>query len=99
MIFTVTTTDEINWNAKGPERVAQNVLNLIKTFQYEVAYNRTMGLSPKIYDAPANSIEILLVNEITEQIDLHEPRATVSEVSFLGFTDEGEINVKVVIEI
>jgi phage baseplate assembly protein W len=99
MIYTVTTTDSLDWSAKGPARIAQNVLNLLKTKRYEVAYNRTMGVGAAVFDAPSSQIESLLSNEIMELVDLFEPRASVQEVNYLGSTEDGNIIVRVVLDI
>lgn len=42
----------IDWNAKGPDRIAQNVRNLLSLTQYEAAYNRLLGLPAGAIDAP-----------------------------------------------
>ena len=99
MIYEVTTDQAVNWSAKGAERIAQNVLNLIKTKRYDVAYNRTMGIDPEVFDGPVSAVEAALTNEIVEQVSLYEPRATVEEVKLIEVSDDGQIIIKVVLDI
>ena len=42
MEYTIDMGAPLAWNAKGHNRVLQNVANLIRTFQYEVAYDRLL---------------------------------------------------------
>jgi hypothetical protein len=98
---TIDTTQpqEINWGANGVARVAQNVLNLISTRRYEVAYDRLMGLDPDLIHKPVDQLIALATSEIIDLISTREPRATIKTVEVLGVDSNGDIQAKVVIEI
>lgn len=98
-MYAISTNDVLDWSAKGASRIAQNVLNLLKTKRYEVAYNRTMGVGSSVFDAPSSQIQAMLTNEIMELVDLYEPRASVEKVEYLGVAENGEIVVRVVLDI
>lgn len=89
----------LNWAAKGAERILQNVLNLISTWQYEVAYNRVKGIDPSILDKPVDVAAALYIAEVYRVVSEYEPRATVKEVLFSGVDNEGHMQFKVVVEI
>lgn len=101
MIYELDTSQplKLNWSAKGVNRVVQNVWNLINTWQYEVAYNRTMGLEPGILDLPMDKSINKYISEVYRVIADYEPRAQVKEVKFTGIDDEGNMQFKVVVEI
>ncbi|HYE80883.1 MAG TPA: hypothetical protein VEG39_01815 [Clostridia bacterium] len=95
-------TDEpagITWGAKGNERILQNVVNLINTSAYEVAYARTVGIQRDFYDLPAPQAAAVAANSIREVIALREPRATVENVEYLGVTKSGSMKMRVVVDI
>lgn len=89
----------LNWSAKGNERIIQNVQNIISTFLYEVAYNRGMGINPQILDKPADVAVNEYVAELYRVVPDYEPRAEVKDVRISGIDDEGNIQFKVVINI
>jgi len=101
MIYEIDTSTptELNWNAADDERIIQNVRNLISTWRYEVAYNRTKGLDPRIMDMPAESAKALYIAEIYRLIGTYEPNAIIKDVKLLSINSDGQINVKVVVEI
>jgi len=88
----------LNWGAKGNERIVQNVANLIRTFQYEVAYNRLLGISPDVLDKNAEEAFALYAAEVFRVVSTFEPRATVQSVELVGIDQEGNIRAKVVIK-
>lgn len=94
-----TSTSRIDWAAQGVDAIAQNCLTLIKTMQYEVAYDRTLGISPYFVDMPLEESIALVTAEIYRVIAEREPRATVEDVQFIGMDVEGQLNFKVVINI
>lgn len=98
-IIDTSTTKGLNWSAKGKERIAQNVLNIIKTWQFEVAYNRNMGIATKLLDKPVDIASSLYISEIYKVVAEYESRATVKQVKFTGLDDEGNMQFKVVINI
>lgn len=89
----------LNWRAKGADRILQNVLNLISTWRYEIAYNRTQGIDPSLLDRPPDTAAALYIAEIYRVVSEYEPRATVQEVTYLGVDKEGHMQFKVVVEI
>lgn len=90
---------ELNWNASGDERIIQNIRNLISTWRYEVAYNRVKGLDPRILDMPAESAQALYIAEIYRLVGTYEPNATIKDVKLLAINYDGQIDVKVVVEL
>lgn len=89
----------INFAPKGVEEIAQNCLTLIMTMKYEVAYDRTLGISPDYVDMPPQEAVTFIIAQIYKVIDEREPRAKVVDVNFLGVSDDGNMDFKVVIEI
>lgn len=87
-----------DWTAKGGDRRAQNVLNLITTWRYEVAYNRVMGLNPEILDKPPAVAAAMYTAEVYRLIQEYEPGVVVKSVKVRGITPDGEIDAEVVIE-
>jgi len=90
---------DLNWAAKDDERIAQNILNLLRTWRYEVGFDRTRGLDPAILDKPMSEAVALYTAEIYRLVADYEPRAMLKSVTFSGADDEGNLQVKVVVEI
>jgi hypothetical protein len=86
-----------DWRAKGQERILQNIRNLTVLARYEVAYNRTLGLSPDLVDLSLPELEARYAAELTELIEDNEPRAVVREISGFTASPKGEISCEVVI--
>lgn len=89
----------LNWTAKGTDRIIQNVANLLATKKYEVAYDRTLGMSPDIEDKPLPEAVAQATSEIIELIGDYEPRATVKDVKYAGVDANGNMVLEVTIEI
>ncbi|MBN1039016.1 hypothetical protein DVW12_09910 [Clostridium botulinum] len=70
----------INWNAKGNDRILQNVNNILNTIKYEVPYDRLMGRDPKNIDSVLYKSKLALIEETYNLINTYEPRATVKSV-------------------
>jgi hypothetical protein len=70
-IVTISTAQagELNWNAKGTERKVQNVLNILRTYKDEVAYNRPLGISSEIIDKPIDEVRAILAEDLTTNIE------------------------------
>lgn len=99
MIYNISSNNSfINWNAKGDERILQNVRNILNTMRYEVAYDRVMGRDTKLLDKPMELVESSIIAETYELIEEYEPRAKVIDVTIEKFQN-GESNIKVVLEI
>jgi phage baseplate assembly protein W len=90
---------QINWIAKGKARIVQNVVNLISTFRYEIAYARVQGIDPSLQDKPADMAADLYAAEVFRVVADHEPRATVKQVNNVSIDSDGNIQCKVVIEV
>lgn len=89
----------INWGARGAEEIVQNCLTLIMTHKYEVAYDRTLGISPDYVDMPLQGAVAFVTAQIYKVISEREPRATVQDVQFLGVDEDGNLDFRVVIDI
>lgn len=95
-----TSTEKVtDWSSKGAARIVQNVVNLLNTLRYEVAYDRTLGLTGSFIDKPADQAVALATAEIYELISEKEPRATLIEVLCVGTDAIGNMQFKVVIEL
>lgn len=84
----------LDWTAKGKARIAQNVRNLLNTFQYEVAYHRTMGLSDQIIDQPLPWATQQLEIQARALIVRYEPRAKIREI-FCAVNQAGDLEIEV----
>lgn len=100
MLVTINTENfALDWTASGINRIAQNVFNLISTFKYEVAYDRTLGIDSSFLDKP---LPILIAQATAQVYDIvaeREPRATVKSVDFISIDNDGNLQLKVVIDI
>ena len=100
MLITINTKNfKLAWQAKGTDRIAQNVFNLISTFKYEVAYDRTLGLDGAFLDNPLPIAIAQATAQIYDIIAEREPRAKVTDVNFISVDDTGNLELEVVIEI
>ncbi len=89
----------ITWNSKGNNRILQNVINLINTNLYEIAYARTIGINPDWMHKPCQQSAAIMANNIITLINNREPRAKIKSVALAGVNSKGEMVLKVVIEI
>lgn len=99
MILQIKSNTEINWKAKGYDKISDNVANILKTRISEVPYMRNMGISSGYIDMPLSEIKGQLISDAIEAIAIYEPRATVKEINISDVTSEGEIVIEVVIEV
>lgn len=101
MIYEIDTSKKIilNWAAKGAERILQNVINLINTWQYEIAYNRTMGLQAGLLDKPSEDAAVEFISQVHNIVSSFEPRADVQEVNYTDIDENGNMQFKVVIDV
>ncbi len=88
---------QIDWKMNGPDRVAQNVRNLINTYRYEIPYHRTMGLPGSLIDRPSNDLMEEARVEIAQMLSVYEPRANVKDVR-CSLGADGNIEVEVILE-
>lgn len=92
----------INWNAKGDERILQNVNNILNTFKDEVAYDRLMGRNPDNLDKTLEKVKNQIIEETFTLVSTYETRAKVKEADVVYELDENGDKypvIKVVIEI
>jgi phage baseplate assembly protein W len=101
MLYEIDTSQEytLDWRAKGEQRILQNIRNLLSTFRYEVAFDRTKGLDPTLLDKPAETALAMYISEVYRLVETYEPNAKVKNVSATGIDSKGNIALKVVIEI
>lgn len=99
MLYTIDTSKEIDWQASGNDLKVQNAANLLRTFKYEVGYLRTMGLPRELLDYPISKIRGRLASAIIDQIKEYMPGVTVVSVDIVSASADGNIQVKVVIDI
>ncbi|QGQ97052.1 hypothetical protein EHS13_20255 [Paenibacillus psychroresistens] len=101
MLIEINTSEstDIDWGASGVSEVAQNVYTLINTLKYEVAYDRTLGLQPNFIDMPLTESVALVTAQIYAIVDEREPRATVESVEFIGVSEDGNLMLRVVIDV
>lgn len=100
MIYTIRSDDtSIEWGLSGSEKIAQNVLNLVRTRRYEVPFMRQMGINPDYIDSPLQFIRAQLMQEITELVETYEERAKVLEVNFINTDGKGNTVFEVKVEV
>ena len=99
MVIQITNQTEIDWTVKGALRIAQNVLNLLKTFRYEVAYDRTLGMPKDYIDLPIDQAIPKLTAAVYELIREKEPRANLLKFNYQGIDKSGNMLFEVVIEV
>lgn len=90
---------QINWLSKDTDRIVQNVSNLLSTYKYEIAYDRTLGLTRAFVDMPLQSAIAAATTEIIDLISAREPRATIKKVIYIDSDINGNMHFKVVIDI
>ena len=88
----------IDWGAKGADRIAQNVRNLLALTQYEVAYNRLLGMPGDLVDMPAEAAAGKSVQAARELIRRFEPRARVLAITPV-LDGEGNMTLEVQLEV
>lgn len=88
----------INWNATDDERIIQNIINILNTVRYEVAYDRVMGRNPENLDRNFLDVQSLLISETYDLLEEYEPRAKIKNV-FIKQLTNGEIDIEVVVDI
>jgi len=88
----------LDWSAKGKDRIVQNVLNIMRTYKGEVAYNRALGISPDVIDKPADEVQAIIADDLSARIELDEPRAQLLSVT-ARHNVNGDIVIAVEIEV
>lgn len=88
----------LDWSAKGKDRIVQNVLNIMRTYKGEVAYNRGFGISPDVIDKPADEVQAIIADDLSARIEQDEPRAQLISVT-ASHDESGDIVISVRIEV
>jgi phage baseplate assembly protein W len=88
----------LDWSAKGKDRIVQNVLNIMRTYKGEVAYNRGFGISPDVIDKPADEVQAIIADDLSARIEQDEPRARLLSV-VANYDASGDVVVTVKIEV
>lgn len=89
----------LNWCARGKERIVQNVVNILNTYKYEVAYMRGFGMSPDALDKDVETMKSIITEDLLDNIKEYEPRATLKSVNVKEITADGGVIAVVQIEI
>lgn len=89
----------LDWTAKGTDRIVQNILNILNTYKYEVAYNRDFGISPDILDKDVETMKSIITENLFDNIKKYEPRAILKSVDITEITSDGKITAVIKIEI
>ena len=93
------TTPSLNWCARGTERIVQNVVNILNTYKYEVAYKRGFSISPDIIDQDIETMKSIMIEDLFDSIKENEPRATLISVTIKEISADGGVVAVVQIEI
>ncbi|KFX57595.1 hypothetical protein HYH39_02345 [Clostridium botulinum] len=97
MDYTIYSDEQlINWNAKGNEKILQNVNNILNLIKNEVPYARNMGRDLDNIDLTIARSRYKLIEETYDLIQKYEPRVTVKKVTV---SDEVNPFIKVVVTI
>lgn len=81
------------------DRVVQNIRNILNTYKYEVAYNRDLGINPDIIDKDTETMKSIIMQDLFNNIQKYEPRATLKSVDIKEVSSDGKITAEIKIEI
>lgn len=100
MKYVVLSNDKtISWGLTGSDRIAQNVLNIIRTRASEVPFLHDMGISYDYIDSNIEYVRTHITNDIIELIGKYESRAKILNVNITGFDDNGNAIIQVEMEV
>ena len=100
MIVTVRSDEEqIEWGAKGNDRIVQNVRNILRTRKFEVPFLRDMGISPDLIDSSINQIKADITTGVIELINTYESRANILDVKLETADENGDCVIAVTMEV
>ncbi len=77
--------------ASGVEEIIQNVKIILNTVKGSVPLDRSFGVSGDFLDKPLPLAKVMFTREIVSQVELQEPRVSVSEVLW-DSPPEGEMD-------
>lgn len=100
-IVTVSTEQAgtLDWSAKGTERKVQNVLNIIRTYKGEVAYNRSFGVSSDIIDKPIDEVRAILAEDLITNIEQNVSGVRLVSLSVNASKSGEDIEITVTLEV
>lgn len=100
-IVTISTENatELNWSANGTERKIQNVMNIMRTYKGEVAYNRSLGISSEIIDKPIDEARAIMSEDLITNIEQNVEGVRLVSLSVEEATGTGDIEIKATIEV
>lgn len=97
MLYTVNNRyGELNWQAQGVNRVAQNIRNLLCLWMAEVPYDRLRGMDTGVEDTPVTQIAVRVAMHV-DRVLQWEPRARLLDTRFR--LEDGHLIVEVDVEI
>ena len=96
MILELESGQNINWNALGDKRKAQNVVNLLNIALSEIPYARDKGIDESFIDGNINEVQNKIIENAYDLINKYEPSVKVKKATL---TKEENPKLKVVIEI
>ena len=103
MILTIDTSERgtyLPWfEARGKDRIIQNIKNIINTYKYEVAYMRGFGMSPEAIDSDVETMKTIITEDLLNNIKEYEPRATLKSLTVKEISADGGVVAVVQIEI
>lgn len=100
MTYIISSADtSINWDATEAERIAQNVLNIIRTRKREIPFMPGLGMQADNIDSLAISIKQDIQEEVTALLNKYESRAEVLSVSITSVTEDGNVEITVELEV
>jgi hypothetical protein len=92
MTVTIDNNFKINFAPDSvEEEIMQNLKIILQTLKNSVPLNRDFGLSGDFIDKPVQVAETLLIAEITDEAAKYEPRAEITNISFLRDEESGRL--------
>jgi phage baseplate assembly protein W len=83
----------------GVEEIAQNIRLILSTPKGSVPLDRNFGINWDLIDKPYPATIQLLKAEIVKAIENYEPMVKVKEVKLGKASADGQLNVRVLVEI
>ena len=94
-MITIRSSDTyLDWQCEGNRRIRQNVLNILRMWQGEAAFERPMGVNREALYKPLPAASSYLCTQVRENIEAYEPDASISDVRVVG-GGAGEIVIEV----
>ncbi len=87
------------FEARGTDRIIQNIKNIVNTYKSEVAYMRGFGMSPEAIDTDVDTMTSIITEDLLDNIKEYEPRAKLIAVDVKEITADGGVVAVVQIEI